>query len=113
MIKVIISYASAGAGHFKAAQAIYDYLKEERSDLEIKIIDALKHSTLALKVSYAFGYPFLVKYLQGIWRALFWVTQVKSFRPLTRGVIASLNRANTRAFAGFLIKENPGYIIST
>lgn len=113
MIKVIVSYASAGAGHFKAAQAIYDYLKQERKDVDVKIIDALECSSALLRLTYVFGYPFLVKYMQGVWKGLFWITHLKFLRPLTRAVISFLNRINSTGFAAFLIKENPDYIIST
>ena len=113
MIKVIVTYASAGAGHFKAAQAIYNYLKEERKELDVKIVDALQYSTPLLRLSYARGYPFLVKYLRVAWKGLFWVTRLKLLRPLSRKIASFLNRINTPELADFLTKENPDYIIST
>lgn len=113
MKKVIISYASAGAGHFKAAQAIYDYLKKERPDLEVKMVDALMKSGIFFRQSYIFGYPLLVKYLQWIWRFLFWLTHIKFLRPVTRGIVSFANRIATKRFADFLINENPDFIVST
>lgn len=113
MIKAIVTYASAGAGHFKAAQAIYNYLKAERRELDVKIVDALQYSTPLLRFSYIRGYPFLVRYLLWAWKGLFWITRLKLLRPLSRKTVSFLNRINTPEFAAFLIKEDPDYIIST
>jgi len=113
MKKVIVTYASAGAGHFKAAQAIYDYLKKERPDLDTYLVDILNKSNRFFRFSYVYGYPFLVRYLQWLWGLLFWLTSVRFLRPITRGIASFGNCLSTLRFANFLIRENPDYIIST
>lgn len=113
MRKVIVTYASAGAGHFKAAQAVYDYLKKERPDLDTRLIDVLSKSNIFFRLSYTFGYPLLVRYLQWLWGILFWLTFIKFLRPFTRGVISFGNGLSAAGFIRFLIKENPDFIVST
>lgn len=111
--KVIIAYASAGAGHFKAAYAVYDYLKKERPDLNAQLVDILQNSNIFFRGSYIFGYPFLVKHLRWLWGILFWLTGIGFLQRFIRGVVSFVNRLSTCAFANFLRAENPDYIIST
>ncbi len=113
MKKVIITYASAGAGHFKAAQAVYDYLKKQRPDLDTRLVDVLNKSNTFFRFSYIYGYPFLVRNLRWLWGCLFWLTFIRFLRPFTRGIVSCGNRLATGGFADFLIKENPDFIIST
>ena len=50
-MKIIIAYASAGGGHTKAAEAIYNYFKSQ-SNVEIKLVDILEDSNPFFKNSY-------------------------------------------------------------
>ena len=59
--KVVIAYASAGAGHAKATFAVESAFREiNRSDVEVKIINTLDYSTPFLKNGYPTAYLFLV-----------------------------------------------------
>jgi len=40
-MKVLITYASAGAGHRRASEAIYAFLKETRADISVELVDIL------------------------------------------------------------------------
>lgn len=69
--KVFIVYASAGAGHQKAAEALYQYLKKSRTDLDLKLIDILDYSNSIVKFSYSKGYIFLITKLPWVWYAIY------------------------------------------
>ncbi len=112
-MKIIVVHASAGAGHSKAAEAIYNYLKQLRNDAKADIIDVLEKSNFFCRFSYRYGYSFLIKLAPLLWGAGFWITYSRPLRPLTRAIASFLNRLNTRRFADFLIQENPDCIIST
>ncbi len=112
-MKIIIVHASAGAGHLKAAQAIFDYLKQHCPAADIRIIDILDKSSFFFKVNYSKGYLFLVKHALFLWGLSFWITAFKPLRSLTRPIARALNRLNTQPFAQYLIEEQPDYIIST
>lgn len=112
-MKVIISYVSAGAGHYRAAQALYDYVIRDCRDTEVILIDALEKSHPVFKNIYTYGYIFLVNHLLWLWRFFFWVTSVRYLRLISDFLNCFLNRINTRSFCEFLIAENPDYIIST
>lgn len=112
-MKILITYASAGSGHFKAAQAIYNYFRKNSPGDRVKLIDVLDYAPKFFKSSYINGYALLVNYAPCLWAAGFYVTHVKALRPLIKQIHFILNRLNTLRFAGFLVKEKPEFIIST
>ena len=112
-MRVIITYASAGAGHFKAAQAMHDYLKECCPGIELKLVDILDKTNPLFKFYYSFGYSLLVKRAPFLWRIAFWFTELKAPRSFTKFVAHIIDRLNAGDFINFLIKENPDFIIST
>ncbi|MCX5706137.1 MAG: glycosyltransferase [Candidatus Omnitrophica bacterium] len=112
-MKVLIVYASAGSGHRRAAEAIYNYLKENRSDLNISIIDILTKTNVLFKFEYTLGYSFLLYRAVSLWRFAFWLTEFKWLRPVSRFIASLLNLINSQRFIKYLFKENPDIIIST
>jgi len=112
-MKIFITYAATGAGHFKAAQAIYNYIEEQCPSIEIKIVDILKLSNALFSFFYKRGYAFMIREFFLLWRWLYWITDIKPLRGLTRSVVSVANCLNTKRFAKFLIRENPDFIIST
>ena len=111
--KAIILYTCAGAGHFKAADALYHYLEIYRPDLEVTLVDVLKKTNHFFAVSYIRGYSFLVNYAVFLWRFSFWVTSFKPLRKIVRLAAIAMTRLNSRDFIAFLCRENPDFIIST
>lgn len=112
-MKIIVSYASAGAGHFKAAEAIYNYIKERCPEIDVRIVDAIEKANSLFRISYTFGYSFLVTRLKFLWGLAFWLTDFKLLRPFTKPIASVINQLNSKEFAQFLIRENPDVIIST
>lgn len=112
-MKIIVTYASAGAGHFKAAEAIYNYLKENCRNSELKLIDVLEESNPYFAFFYKWGYSFLVRKAAYLWGGAFFITDFKPLRSFSRKIAIFINRINTVNFTKFLIQENPDIIIST
>jgi processive 1,2-diacylglycerol beta-glucosyltransferase len=112
-MKILIVYASAGAGHFKAAEAIYNYLRDNYKGIEAKLIDVLNETNVFFRFNYSWGYTHLIKYTPFLWHWAFWITYNKTLRFLTRPLASWVDRVNTVGFAKNLILENPDYIIST
>ena len=111
-IKVIIAYASAGAGHFKAAEAVYKYL-QQCDNTECTLIDVLNKTSPLFGVSYIHGYSFLVNHATALWRFSFWLTGFKPLRKITRKIALFINRANSKDFIKFLCQQNPDFVVST
>lgn len=109
MKKVFIVYASAGAGHQKAAEAIYEYLNKTPTDLDLKLIDILDYSNHIVKLSYSRGYTFLITKLPWVWYILYRLSSFFAnnyFRFL-------FDYLACQPFVDLLKKEKPDVVIST
>lgn len=112
-MKIIITYASAGTGHRRAAEAIYNYFNGNCPAHDLKIIDALEKTNFLFKNIYSNGYLFLVNHALWLWHFCFWLTSIKCIRFISSILISVLNRLNSHDFSDFLIQENADFIIST
>jgi processive 1,2-diacylglycerol beta-glucosyltransferase len=112
-MKILIVYASAGAGHRSAAEALYNYLKTNRQSWEIKFADCLDQTTFLFRVGYRKGYSLLVRRALVFWELAFWLTDFKPFRVLSRPLARLNNWLNTLPFSQYLKNEQFDYIIST
>lgn len=112
-MKVLVVYASSGAGHFKAAEAICDYIHKHCPQIQLSSVDVLEKTNFLFKFNYRFGYSFLIRQAPLLWRWAFWLTDFRAFRIFTRAIGRFLNRLNTNEFIRFLVQEGPDVIIST
>ena len=112
-MKVLITYASAGAGHRRAAEAIYAYLKDNRKELSLELVDILPFTNSLFRFFYNSGYPFLVHYATWLWGFFFWMTESRLSRWLSRRSALIVNYLGCRKFVSYLIKEKFDFIIST
>ena len=112
-MKVLITYVSAGAGHRKAAEAVYNYLKDNRQDLDLKLVDALPLGSFYFRFCYNWGYPFLVHYATWLWGFFFWITELGLTRRLIRKASSVVNYFSCQKFAQYLKDEDFDFIIST
>jgi processive 1,2-diacylglycerol beta-glucosyltransferase len=112
-MRVIIAHVSAGAGHRKAAEAIYSYFKAQHPHIDIQTVDVLEKSNPFFKELYIRGYSFLVKHALFLWAFGFWITGKKLLCGFFKRLNLLLDRFNSPAFFELLIKENPDFVIST
>ena len=112
-MKILICYASAGAGHVKAAQAIGDYLLARDAALDIRLVDLLDKSNFLFRRIYALGYAFLIRYCSFLWGAIFFLTATPIVGGFIRRVIYCFNLANLRNFSNELVSWGPDLVIST
>jgi processive 1,2-diacylglycerol beta-glucosyltransferase len=112
-MKVLITYASAGAGHRRAAEAVYDYLKTNRKELKLEFADILDFTGPFFRFCYDFGYPFLVHYAVWFWAFFFFLTEFRPTRWISRKSALIVNYLSCRKFVQYLEKGNFDYIIST
>ena len=112
-MKVLITYASAGAGHRRVAEAIYAYLKANRKDLEVELVDILPFTSNFFRFCYNFGYSFLVHYAVWLWGFFFWITEFRWSRWFSRKGALITNYFSCRKFVKYLVKNEFDFIIST
>lgn len=112
-MKVLITYAATGAGHFKAAEAVYDYFRQHCKHIDVELIGALTKTNAAFRFTCNWGYLLLVKYAPLVWYWLFWLTYNKALRKVTRTIFSAANYLNAKNFSRLLIEEKFDFIIST
>jgi len=112
-MKVLITYVSAGAGHRRAAEAIYDYLKNNRKDLKLELVDILPFASPFFRFCYNRGYSFLVHCAAWLWGFFFWMTESRLTRWICHESSLIVNYFSCRKFVNYLIKEEFDFIIST
>ncbi len=112
-MKILIVYATAGAGHRRAAEAIYHGFKASNSPHDVVLVDSLGHTNLFFKKTYSGVYTFLITSLPSVWGFFFGMLDIPFLRPLVRIVRRIYNFTNAYGFHQYLQKENFDYIIST
>lgn len=112
-MKILVTYASAGGGHFKAAQAVYHDLEKNCPSVELAFVDVLEETNGVFKFFYKGSYSFLIRHALLLWRALFWLTDFKPTASIIRPVGFIINWCHSRRFMRFLIREQFDCIFST
>ena len=112
-MKTVIACTSAGAGHLKAAQALYNYFRGQDHDPEIILVDVLEESDFLFGNFYSRAYSFMVNHAQWLWSLIFDLTSRKNLQGALTKVRTLNNRLNTRVSLNFLVQYNPEVIIST
>ena len=111
-MKILITHASAGAGHRKAAEALYMHLRENTSH-EVVLNDALDHASPLYKKLYTGTYSLLITYIPFLWGLIFSFLDLAWMQPLVRGFRRVYNQINMSKFNAYLCKEQFDYIFST
>ena len=111
-MKILVIYATAGAGHKKAAEAVFHGL-QARGGHDVRLADALDYTNPLFKKNYPGGYTFLVTYLPWVWGFLFGLLDTPWMQPLLRGVRRLYNGFNAQALQKFLIQEQFDGVITT
>jgi processive 1,2-diacylglycerol beta-glucosyltransferase len=111
-MKIIIVYASAGSGHAKAAEAVYDYLRL-KPGLKVELLDVLKEANPFFRKAYTGLYSFAVIYFNWAWSICYWLTRLRPLSMVFRRINFIIDFLNTGSFSRKLISENPDVVIST
>jgi processive 1,2-diacylglycerol beta-glucosyltransferase len=111
-LKIFIVHATAGAGHLKAAEALYKaFLDAAISDVEVKKIDALDYTDSFFKKAYPAVYIFLVKYLSFLWGIFFHALDIGLLKPLINKIRHFFNAFFGRKLVNYVLNEKPDIII--
>lgn len=113
--KVVIAYASAGAGHAKATFAVESAFREiNRSDVEVKVINTLDYSTPFLRKGYPAAYLFLVNRIPTMWGLGYYLLDTRLIYRTIIGAARRINHfLNCKKLVNFLKEYNPDVVINT
>ncbi|HDZ77435.1 MAG TPA: hypothetical protein ENH41_05075 [Candidatus Omnitrophica bacterium] len=109
-VKILIVYATAGAGHRRAAEAIYNQAKKK--NLDATIVDILDYANPLFRCFYSRGYILLIKYFPFVWKIIFYISNNPKDNLLKR-IADFCNRVNVFRYFSFLKKEKFDVVIST
>ena len=111
-MKILVIHATAGAGHKKAAEAIYNGLLRHTTH-HAQIVDSLDYTNPFFKDSYPKTYVFLVTKLPILWQFFFGVLDIPLLQPLVHLTRRFYNGINTIKLVKFLKAEDFDVIITT
>ncbi len=127
-MKILIIHASAGAGHTKAAEALFQGIKKrlhaqfleappgaQRTplDFEVRLIDALDYTSPLYKAFYQKSYALMVTKCPAVWGFFFNLADLKILRGFVKVFRRCFNGLNTHRFLRYLKNGNFDYVIST
>ncbi len=111
-MKILVIHATAGAGHKKAAEAVFHGL-QNKGGHDVRLVDALEYTNPFFKKAYPASYGFLVTRMPWAWGILFaWMDF-----PWMQGVVHAVRRLyngfNARPLQQFLQHQQFDCIITT
>ncbi len=105
-------HATAGAGHRKAAEAVFHGL-EGRHPGVATLVDALDLTTPFFRHAYTRGYEFMVGKVPAFWGMFFFLTDQAWFLPAFRAIRRVYNGLNASRLVAFLKEEKFDRIVTT
>ena len=111
-MKILVIHATAGAGHRRAAEAIYGGFKSS-TNLDVTLVDSLDYTNRFYKKFYSKTYTLLISKTPWLWAFVFHLIDIPWLLPLVRLARRIQNSLNAQPLSRFLQKENFDYIFST
>lgn len=112
-MKTLIVYAKAGAGHRRAAEAVYAAFKNRNQESDVLLVDSLDYTNPWFRYFYPQAYMFLVRFLPLVWAGIYYILENRLIYALIGPLRRINNRLISQRFVKFLKKERPKVIIST
>ncbi len=76
-MKIVIACTSAGAGHLKAAETIYNYFLGKDPSQDLALVEILEESHFLFGNFYSRSYSFMVNHAQWLWRFILQPWRIK------------------------------------
>lgn len=111
-MKILFIHATAGAGHQKAAEALFFSLRDQGKH-QVQMIDILDYTSPFFKKMYRDSYSFLVTKIPGVWGVVFGLLDVSWMYPVMSFGRRIYNHWYSARLREFLIKEKFNVIVTT
>ena len=109
MNKILIFYGSYGGGHLSAARNIRDYIENNYTDYEIKLVDCIEYINKILNKVTTKAYTDFSRNARWIWKQLYYGSEKGGLSKISN----SINRVMAIKLNKLLQEFNPNLIIST
>ncbi|MBU1042946.1 MAG: UDP-N-acetylglucosamine 2-epimerase [Candidatus Omnitrophica bacterium] len=111
-MKVFIIHATAGAGHKKAAEALYNSFRKINPDKnQVQNIDALDYTNAFFKRAYPEVYIFLVSYVPWLWGIIFHLLNSSLLKPIINPIRSFFNSLQGAPLLNYVKEQQPDVII--
>jgi len=107
--KILIVYASAGAGHQCVAESVYQALGKEG----VELVDVLNFTPLLFRKLYPAAYLFLAQYLPSVWGFLYNISDKSAPLYWPKKIRRFFNKIHTAKFEKYLLETKPETVIVT
>lgn len=111
-MKVLILYAKAGNGHFKAAEAVKEKLEKEYKNVEVVFEDGLEYSSRIANKIVVKGYANMTKLVPSMWGAIYSKADTQEKSALNE-VSKLIHKGLTIRLKKLLRETKPDVIFST
>lgn len=111
--KVFFVYTNSGAGHRRAAEAMYDVARDAFPDAQIEIADVLDYSTPLFKRTYPETYLTMVNRVPRLWGWSYAFLDFSIIDRIGRIFRRRTNALNCRRFCEWIAREQPDLVITT
>ncbi len=112
-MNIMLLYASAGAGHKRAAEALASTFRKAEPYASIVTRDILDFSPALFRKTYAEGYLRIVRRAPELWSYMYAESDRKSRVPWRRKVRAAFNKVNAGHFLRFCDETAPDLVVCT
>lgn len=112
-MNVLLLYASAGAGHKRAAEALAAAFRKVEPSAVVSIRDILDFTPALFRKTYAEGYLRIVRRAPELWSYMYADSDRKSLVPWRRQVRATFNKVNAGKFLSYCDEVMPDLVICT
>lgn len=110
MKKIMILYASVGGGHFKAANGINNYIKENYPECKTEMVDALRYTNKLVDKVVVKSYVNMARYSPKFWGEIYKFSEKQySVATFSNAVQKLLSKKLFKLFKD----EQPDAVVST
>lgn len=111
-MKVLILYAKAGNGHYKAAEAIKEKIENKNEEIEVFFEDGLEYSSRIANKIVVKGYANMTKLIPSMWGAIYAKADTQERNALNE-VSKLIHKGLTIRLKKLLRETKPDVIVST
>jgi len=111
-MKILITYAYAGVGHKKAADAVYAALSASKG-LDVENVDVLDYTNKFFKFSYPMVYLFLINRTPLLWGFLYYLLDFSLIDRFLAPLRRFFHNLQAKRFIEFILQAQPDVIICT
>ena len=111
--KIMIIYADSGAGHRRAAEALYQVVTAYYPAAQVRLFDALQYTTAVFRRNYPRTYLYMVNHCPWLWGSFYHMLDNGRVDRISRAFRRQTNAQHCRKLERYLLHEQPDLVLTT